>query len=366
MKTPNVSLEGKTILVTGAAGFIGARLTQILLERIHSVHIIGLDDMNDYYNPHLKYWRLEQLHHTAALYFGSGSSFTFIHGSITNEELLKDIFSMYEPSLVVNLAAQAGVRYSIDHPGTYIESNLVGFYRILEACRHSHDGGRNGVEHLIYASSSSVYGGNTKMPYSTGDKTDKPVSLYAATKKSNELLAYAYSELYRLPATGLRFFTVYGPAGRPDMAYFKFIDRLTQGGNIQLYNYGNCMRDFTYVDDIVEGILRVMKCAPAPAVSDNGCCVAPHSVYNIGNSQPVKLLDFVQILQEETVKAGLLPCDYDFALHTEFLPMQPGDVVATYADTSPLEHDFGFHPTTPLQLGLRSFVQWYRDVYMKL
>lgn len=366
MKTPNISLKGKTILITGAAGFIGARLSQMLLQRIQPLHIIALDDLNDYYTPQLKHWRLEQIRQTANLYSNSGSKFTFICGSIADEGLLKRIFSSYEPSVVVNLAAQAGVRYSIEHPDTYIESNIVGFFRVLEACRHSHDNDKVGVEHLIYASSSSVYGGNTKMPYSTDDKTDSPVSLYAATKKSNELLAYAYSKLYELPCTGLRFFTVYGPAGRPDMAYYKFIDRLLQGKSIQLYNFGNCMRDFTYVDDIVEGILRVMECAPAIERSADGHLIASHSVYNIGNSQPVKLLEFVRILQEELVRAEILPEDFDFDAHTELLPMQPGDVEATYADTSPLERDFGFRPTTPLRTGLRNFVQWYSDYYNNL
>lgn len=363
MKEKNVPLEGKTILVTGGAGFIGARLTQLLLERVHPVRIVVLDNLNDYYDPQLKRWRLAQIQDTANRYANQGSKFIFVHGSIANQNLLNQTFTAYSPSVVVNLAAQAGVRYSIDHPDTYIESNLVGFFRILEACRHSRDSG-TGVEHLVYASSSSVYGSNTKLPYSTEDKTDTPVSLYAATKKSNELLACAYAGLYQIPATGLRFFTVYGPAGRPDMAYFKFTDRLRRGERISLYNYGNCMRDFTYVDDIVEGILRVMACAPV-AVSDPDGASAPHCVYNIGNSQPVKLKDFIQTLQQELIREELLPQDYDLAAHTELLPMQPGDVLATYADTSPLERDFGFHPATPLREGLRHFAQWYRAFYAR-
>lgn len=361
MKEKNVSLEGKTILVTGGAGFIGARLAQLLLERVHPVRVVVLDDLNDYYDPQLKHWRLERIRCTANRYAGQGSKFIFVHGSIADQDLLNRAFAAYAPAIVVNLAAQAGVRYSIDHPDAYIESNLVGFFRVLEACRHSRDGG-TGVEHLVYASSSSVYGSNTKLPYSTEDKTDTPVSLYAATKKSNELLACAYAGLYQIPATGLRFFTVYGPAGRPDMAYFKFTDHLRRGKQISLYNYGNCMRDFTYVDDIVEGILRVMACAPVAGSGEDGTS-APHKVYNIGNSRPVKLMDFVQTLQQELIRAELLPHDYDLAAHTELLPMQPGDVLATYADTSPLERDFGFHPATPLDEGLRRFAQWYRAFY---
>lgn len=362
MKAQNVSLEGKTILVTGGAGFIGARLSQLLLERIHPVRVVVLDELNDYYDPRLKHWRLEQLRHTADRYATQGSRFAFVRGSIADEHLVRRTFADYAPAVVVNLAAQAGVRYSIDHPDAYIESNLVGFFRILEACRHSLDGGGPGVEHLVYASSSSVYGSNTKLPYSTEDKTDSPVSLYAATKKSDELLACAYAGLYRIPATGLRFFTVYGPAGRPDMAYFKFTDCLRRGERIPLYNYGSCMRDFTYVDDIVEGILRVMTCAPAVASAPEGAS-APHRVYNIGNSQPVKLLDFVRTLQQELIREELLPQDHDLAAHTELLPMQPGDVLATYADTSPLERDFGFRPATPLREGLRRFARWYRAFY---
>ena len=362
MEAQNVSLEGKTILVTGGAGFIGARLSQLLLERIHPVRVVVLDELNDYYDPRLKHWRLEQLRHTADRYAAQGSRFAFVRGSIADERLVRRTFADYAPAVVVNLAAQAGVRYSIDHPDAYIESNLVRFLRKLEAIPQTHEGGGPRVDHLVYASSSTVYGSNTKLPYSTEDKTDSPVSLYAATKKSDELLACAYAGLYRIPATGLRFFTVYGPAGRPDMAYFKFTDCLRRGERIPLYNYGSCMRDFTYVDDIVEGILRVMTCAPAVASAPEGAS-APHRVYNIGNSQPVKLLDFVRTLQQELIREELLPQDHDLAAHTELLPMQPGDVLATYADTSPLERDFGFRPATPLREGLRRFARWYRAFY---
>ena len=349
-------MGNRKILVTGAAGFIGAFLVKRLLETTDDV-IVGLDNMNSYYDPGIKEARLAMLREADA-----GGRFEFVRGDLADAALVERLFAENGFDVAVNLAAQAGVRYSIDHPDAYIESNLVGFFRILEACRHSLDGGGPGVEHLVYASSSSVYGSNTKLPYSTEDKTDSPVSLYAATKKSDELLACAYAGLYRIPATGLRFFTVYGPAGRPDMAYFKFTDCLRRGERIPLYNYGSCMRDFTYVDDIVEGILRVMTCAPAVASAPEGAS-APHRVYNIGNSQPVKLLDFVRTLQQELIREELLPQDHDLAAHTELLPMQPGDVLATYADTSPLERDFGFRPATPLREGLRRFARWYRAFY---
>ena len=346
----NVEINQKTILITGAAGFIGANLSRRILEDHQGARVIGLDSVNDYYDVRLKEHRLKQL----AAYDG----FTFIKGNLADKALIENIFEQYHPQIVVNLAAQAGVRYSITNPDAYIESNLIGFYNILEACRH------HPVEHLVYASSSSVYGSNKKVPYSTDDKVDNPVSLYAATKKSNELMAHAYANLYNVPCTGLRFFTVYGPAGRPDMAYFGFTNKLLKGETIQIFNYGNCKRDFTYIDDIVEGIVRVMQHAPEKAIGEDGLPVPPYALYNIGNNQPENLLDFVQILSEELVRAGVLPEDYDFEAHKELVPMQPGDVPVTYADTSALERDFGFKPSTPLREGLRRFAEWYKAFYM--
>ena len=351
-----VELTSKTILVTGAAGFIGSNLVKRLLNDVEDVTVVGIDNMNDYYDVKLKEARLEEL--------ASKPPFTFVKGSIADKAIITEIFETYKPQVVVNLAAQAGVRYSITNPDAYIESNLIGFYNILEACRHSYDNGASGVEHLVYASSSSVYGSNKKVPYSTEDKVDNPVSLYAATKKSNELLAHAYSKLYNIPSTGLRFFTVYGPAGRPDMAYFGFTDKLRQGKTIQIFNYGNCKRDFTYIDDIVEGVVRVMGKAPDKAVGEDGLPLPPYAVYNIGNNQPENLLDFVTILQEELIRAGVLPEDYDFEAHKELVPMQPGDVPVTYADTGALERDFGFKPGTSLREGLRRFAQWYKGYYL--
>lgn len=361
MREKNIDLTGRNVLITGGAGFIGADLAQRLLRTVESIHVVAIDNLNDYYDPKLKLWRLEKIREAAR---ESGNSFEFVQGSIADAQTVQELFKRTSPSVVVNLAAQAGVRYSIDHPDAYISSNLVGFYNILEACRHSYDGGATGVEHLVYASSSSVYGGNTKLPYSTQDQTDTPVSLYAATKKSNELLAHAYAKLYNIPSTGLRFFTVYGPAGRPDMAYFKFTDMLRSGEKIQIFNYGNCMRDFTYVDDITEGVVRVMGCAPERKLGEDKLFVAPHLVYNIGNSQPVSLLEFVDILHQELIRAGLLPENYDFDAHTELVPMQPGDVPATYADTTPLERDFGYKPATDLRTGIRRFAEWYREFYL--
>lgn len=349
MKT-KVDLSNKRILVTGSAGFIGYYLSKKILEEIKGVRVIGFDSVNDYYDVSLKEWRLEQL--------SKYDNFTFIRGNLADKELVNKVFADYKPSVVVNLAAQAGVRYSIDHPDVYIESNLIGFYNILEACRY------NPVEHLVYASSSSVYGGNKKVPFSTDDKVDNPVSLYAATKKSNELLAHCYSKLYNIPSTGLRFFTVYGPAGRPDMAYFGFTNKLINNEIIKIFNYGNCKRDFTYVDDIVEGIIRVMQGAPEQKKGEDGLPIPPYAVYNIGNSNPENLLDFVQILQEELIKAGVLPEDYDFESHKELVPMQPGDVPITYADTSALEKDYGFKPSTSLREGLRKFAEWYKEFYI--
>ena len=345
----------RTILVTGAAGFIGANLTTELLKR--GCKVIGVDNLNDYYDVSLKEYRLQQL---SAIESGS---WTFVKGDISDKAFVDELFARYAPSVVVNLAAQAGVRYSIVNPNAYIESNIIGFYNILEACRHSYDNGKSGVEHLVYASSSSVYGNNKKVPYSVEDKVDNPISLYAATKKSNELLAHAYSKLYNIPATGLRFFTVYGPAGRPDMAYFGFTNKLLKGEKIQIFNYGNCKRDFTYVDDIVEGIIRVMEKAPAKAVGEDGLPLPPYKVYNIGNSNPENLLDFVDILQQELVRARILPPDYDFEAHKELVAMQPGDVPITFADTTALEKDFGFKPTTPLREGLHKFAEWYKEYY---
>ena len=345
------------ILVTGAAGFIGSNLVKTIYKKMENVEVVGIDNMNDYYDPRLKEERLAQLQN----YPG----FTFVRGSIADKALIDNIFAEHKPQIVVNLAAQAGVRYSITNPDVYIEANLIGFYNILEACRHSYDQYEGGVQHLVYASSSSVYGSNKKVPYSTDDKVDNPVSLYAATKKSNELLAHAYSKLYNIPSTGLRFFTVYGPAGRPDMAYFGFTNKLVKGETIEIFNYGNCKRDFTYVDDIVEGVCRVMLRAPERQVGEDGLPVPPYAVYNIGNNQPENLLDFVTILQEELVRAGVLPSDYDFEAHKKLVPMQPGDVPVTFADTSALERDFGFKPSTPLRLGLRAFAQWYAKYYKK-
>mgnify|MGYP001623056169 CR=1 FL=1 len=361
MKQQNITLENKTILVTGAAGFIGANLVSKLLSAIRSVYIIGIDSMNTYYDVSLKENRLQQIEKSANE--NQKSTWRFIKGNIADKDIVNDIFKIYEPSIVVNLAAQAGVRYSITNPDTYIESNLIGFYNILEACRHSYDNGNKGVEHLVYASSSSVYGGNQKVPFSTDDRVDNPVSLYAATKKSNELMAHAYSKLYNIPSTGLRFFTVYGPAGRPDMAYFGFANKLLKGETIQIFNYGNCKRDFTYIDDIVEGVIRVMQGPPERKTGEDGLPIPPYAIYNIGNSSPENLLDFVTILQEELIRAGVLPADYDFEAHKQLVPMQPGDVPVTYADASDLERNFDFKPSTSLREGLRRFAQWYKEFY---
>lgn len=355
MKHKNVDMCGKTVLITGAAGFIGSNLVMELLRSVQLIHIVGIDDMNDYYDVSLKEYRLSEINKLAMEY--PGSKWTFAKGNIADKPLMGNLFAKYKPQVVVNLAAQAGVRYSIDHPDVYIESNLIGFYSILECCRH------NPVEHLVYASSSSVYGSNKKVPYSTEDKVDNPVSLYAATKKSNELLAHAYSKLYNIPSTGLRFFTVYGPAGRPDMAYFGFTNKLIKGDTIQIFNYGNCKRDFTYVDDIVEGVKRVMMHAPQKQNGEDGLPLPPYAIYNIGNSNPENLLDFVQILSEELVAAEVLPADYDFEAHKQLVPMQPGDVPVTFADTSALEEDMGFKPNTSLREGLRKFAQWYKEFY---
>lgn len=357
----NIELNGKTVLVTGAAGFIGNNLVCELLRTVQSIHVVGIDIMSDYNPVEMKEYRLQLIEEEVQKH--PDSSWTFIKGDIADAALIQDVFHRYRPSVVVNLAAQAGVRYSITNPDTYIQSNLIGFYNILEACRHSYDNGETGVEHLVYASSSSVYGSNKKVPYSTDDQVDNPVSLYAATKKSNELMAHAYSKLYNIPSTGLRFFTVYGPAGRTDMAYFGFTNKLIKGEKIQIFNYGNCKRDFTYVDDIVEGVKRVMQGAPERRNGEDGLPVPPYAVYNIGNSNPENLLDFVNILQEELVKAEVLPEDYDFEAHQELVPMQPGDVPVTYADTSALERDYGFRPSTPLRTGLRNFAQWYKKFY---
>lgn len=362
MKNQNVTLKNATILVTGAAGFIGSNLVLELLRTTDPVHIIGIDNMNDYYDVSIKEWRLKEIETVVSEH--PGSSWKFIKGNIADKELINQIFEEYKPAVVVNLAAQAGVRYSITNPDVYIESNLMGFYNILEACRHSYDNGQKGVEHLVYASSSSVYGTNKKIPYSTEDKVDNPVSLYAATKKSNELMAHAYSKLYNIPSTGLRFFTVYGPAGRPDMAYFGFTNKLRAGDTIQIFNYGNCKRDFTYVDDIVEGVKRVMQAAPEKRNGEDGLPIPPYAVYNIGNNQPENLLDFVDILQQELIRAEVLPADYDFESHKKLVPMQPGDVPITYADTTALEQDFGFKPKTSLRNGLRKFAEWYKEFYM--
>ena len=351
-----VDLKNKTIFITGVAGFIGSNLARALFDSVEGIKIIGIDNMNDYYDVKLKESRLEGLE--------KNPNFSFIKGNIADKEKINNIFDTYQPQIVVNLAAQAGVRYSITNPDAYIESNLIGFHNILEACRHSYDEGNTPVEHLTYASSSSVYGSNKKVPYSTDDKVDNPVSLYAATKKSNELMAHAYSKLFNIPSTGLRFFTVYGPAGRPDMAYFGFTNKLRAGQTIQIFNYGNCKRDFTYVDDIVEGVVRVMQKAPDRVNGEDGLPLPPYAIYNIGNNQPENLLDFVDILQQELIRAGVLPEDYDFEAHKELVPMQPGDVPVTYADTSALERDFGFKPSTSLRDGLRAFAEWYAKFYM--
>lgn len=353
MLTKNITLKGKTVLVTGVAGFIGANLAKRLLQDISDIKVVGIDNMNDYYDVRLKEERLKEL--------SSFLSFVFIKGDIADKSTIDNLFAEYRPSVVVNLAAQAGVRYSISNPDAYVASNLIGFYNILEACRHSYDNGQTGVEHLVYASSSSVYGSNKKVPYSTEDKVDNPVSLYAATKKSNELMAHAYSKLYNIRSTGLRFFTVYGPAGRPDMAYFGFTEELVRGKIIKIFNYGNCKRDFTYIDDIVESVVRVMQHAPKRSNGEDGLPIPPYKVYNIGNNKPENLLDFVTILQEELVRAGVLPTDYDFEAHKELVPMQPGDVPVTYADTTPLETDFDFKPSTSLRNGLRVFAEWYKN-----
>ena len=345
-----IDLKGKTILITGAAGFIGSNLVKELFNTVDDIKIIGIDNMNDYYDVSIKEYRLEEINKL-------NKNFIFIKGDISDKDTIDNLFNEYKPSVVVNLAAQAGVRYSITNPDAYIKSNLIGFYNILEACRH------NEVEHLVYASSSSVYGSNKKVPYSTDDKVDNPVSLYAATKKSNELMAHAYSKLYNIPSTGLRFFTVYGPAGRPDMAYFGFTNKLLKGETIEIFNYGNCKRDFTYIDDIVEGVKRVMQGAPDKKVGEDGLPIPPYAVYNIGNQNPENLLDFVDILQQELIDAGVLPKDYDFEAHKKLVPMQAGDVPITYADTTPLEQDFGFKPSTPLRIGLRNFAKWYKEFY---
>lgn len=353
MLTNNLNLSGKTIFITGMAGFIGSYLALELLKRENNIRIVGIDSITDYYDVSLKEERLKKLE--------AYTNCTFIKGNIADKALIEKIFNEYKPNIVVNLAAQAGVRYSITNPDAYVESNLIGFYNILEACRHSNPQ----VEHLVYASSSSVYGSNKKVPYSTDDKVDNPVSLYAATKKSNELMAHAYSKLYNIPSTGLRFFTVYGPAGRPDMAYFGFTNKLREGKTIQIFNYGHCKRDFTYIDDIVEGVIRVMQHAPEKKNGEDGLPIPPYKVYNIGNNQPENLLDFVTILQEELIRAKVLPEDYDFEAHKELVPMQPGDVPVTYADTTPLEQDFGFKPSTSLRNGLRAFAEWYASYYLK-
>ena len=356
-----ITLTNKTVFITGGIGFIGANLILELLRTVEPIHIVSVDSRTDYYDVSIKDWRLNEIRKEAAKH--PASTFEFILGDIADKPVIDDVFSRFQPEIVVNLAAQAGVRYSITNPDSYIRSNLIGFYNILEACRHSYDNGASGVEHLVYASSSSVYGTNKKIPYSTDDQVDNPVSLYAATKKSNELMAHSYSKLYNIPSTGLRFFTVYGPAGRPDMAYFGFTNKLIKGQTIQIFNYGNCKRDFTYVDDIVEGVKRVMQGAPERKTGEDGLPLPPYAVYNIGNSNPENLLDFVQILQEELIRAQVLPEDYDFEAHKELVPMQAGDVPITFADTTPLERDFGFKPATPLREGLRKFAQWYKAFY---
>lgn len=359
MKIP-IHLNNKTILITGVAGFVGAALAQRILSTVEGANVIGLDNLNDYYDPKLKEYRLQE--NDRAMTTGK-SSYHFIIGSVADKTLVDRLFLKYHPDIVVHLAAQAGVRYSIDHPDVYIESNLIGFFNILEACRHSYDDGKKGVEHLVYASSSSVYGGNKKVPFSTDDKVDNPVSLYAATKKSNELLAHAYSKLYDIPSTGLRFFTVYGPAGRPDMFYYSATQKLVRGENIQIFNYGNMKRDFTYIDDIVEGVVRVMDGAPEKTVGEDGLPIPPYAVYNIGGGTPENLLEYVNVLQEELVRAGVLPEDYDFESHRELVGMQPGDVPITYADSSGLEQDYGFTPRIGIREGLRKFAEWYKEYY---
>ena len=356
-----IELTNKTVFITGGIGFIGANLILELLRTVEPIRIVSVDSRTDYYDVSIKDWRLEQIREEAAKH--PASTFEFILGDIADKAVIDDVFARFQPQVVVNLAAQAGVRYSITNPDSYIQSNLIGFYNILEACRHSYDNGAPGVEHLVYASSSSVYGTNKKVPYSVEDPVDNPVSLYAATKKSNELMAHSYAKLYNIPSTGLRFFTVYGPAGRPDMAYFGFTNKLRRGEMIQIFNYGNCKRDFTYVDDIVEGVKRVMQGAPERKMGEDGLPLPPYAVYNIGNSNPENLLDFVQILQEELIRAQVLPEDYDFEAHKELVPMQAGDVPITYADTSALERDFGFKPATPLRQGLREFAKWYKEFY---
>lgn len=350
-----IDLKGKTVLVTGAAGFIGSFLSERLLSDFEDIRVIGFDSVNDYYDIRLKESRLEKLQ--------KHRNFIFIKANLADKDKVSEVFREYSPQIVVNLAAQAGVRYSITNPDAYIESNIIGFYNILEACRHSYDDGATPVEHLVYASSSSVYGSNKEVPYSTDDKVDNPVSLYAATKKSDELMAHAYSKLYNIPSTGLRFFTVYGPAGRPDMAYFGFTNKLLRGETIRIFNYGHCKRDFTYIDDIVEGVVRVMQGAPERKDGEDGLPVPPYAVYNIGNQNPENLLDFVDILQQELIAAGVLPNDYDFEAHKQLVPMQPGDVPVTYADTTPLERDYGYKPSTDLRTGLRNFARWYKDFY---
>ena len=356
-----IDLKNKTVFVTGSAGFIGSNLVLELLRTQSPINIVGLDNMNNYYDVSIKEWRLSEIEKCAAKH--TDSTYQFYKGDLSDKAMIDEIFSRHKPSVVVNLGAQAGVRYSITNPDAYIQSNMIGFYNILEACRHSYDNGETGVEHLVYASSSSVYGTNKKIPYSTDDKVDNPVSLYAATKKSNELMAHAYSKLYNIPSTGLRFFTVYGPAGRPDMAYFGFTNKLLKGQTIQIFNYGNCKRDFTYVDDIVEGVKRVMQGAPEKKNGEDGLPIPPYAVYNIGNNSPENLLDFVDILQQELIRAQVLPEDYDFEARKELVPMQPGDVPVTYADTTALERDFGFKPSTSLRDGLRKFAEWYKVFY---
>lgn len=356
-----IDLKNKTVFVTGSVGFIGSNLVLELLRTQSPINIVGLDNMNHYYDVSIKEWRLSEIEKCAAEH--PESTYQFYKGDLADKAMIDQIFAKHKPAVVVNLGAQAGVRYSITNPDAYIQSNMIGFYNILEACRHSYDNGETGVEHLVYASSSSVYGTNKKVPYSTDDKVDNPVSLYAATKKSNELMAHAYSKLYNIPSTGLRFFTVYGPAGRPDMAYFGFTNKLLKGQTIQIFNYGNCKRDFTYVDDIVEGVKRVMQGAPEKKNGEDGLSIPPYAVYNIGNNSPENLLDFVDILQQELIRAEVLPADYDFESHKELVPMQPGDVPITYADTTALERDFGFKPSTSLRDGLRKFAEWYKVFY---
>lgn len=356
-----IDLKNKTVLITGSAGFIGSNLVLELLRTQSPIHIVGIDNINDYYDVSIKEWRLQEIEKCVAKH--TNSTYIFYKDDLANKAVIDKIFEEHKPDIVVNLGAQAGVRYSISNPDAYIQSNMIGFYNILEACRHSYDYGAKGVEHLVYASSSSVYGTNKKIPYSTDDKVDNPVSLYAATKKSNELMAHAYSKLYNIPSTGLRFFTVYGPAGRPDMAYFKFTNKLLKGETIQIFNYGNCKRDFTYIDDIVEGVKRVMQGAPEKRIGEDGLPIPPYAIYNIGNSNPENLLDFVTILQEELIRAEVLPANYNFEAHKELVAMQPGDVPVTYADTSALESDYGFKPNTSLRTGLRNFAEWYKKFY---